>query len=192
MNRLHDAADALARTGAYPLLSIERLFATERVAAALEARRMESRESWRERIERAAETGVASLPPADLRRLVSGIWTERAHARLAAPIVEAAATRGRRSLDRALIAAYLIEYPVDHAAFAPLRAAAAAAADRHAWRWRDAGATWRLWEGPAMLGAALAEAGDPSALLRDAGLVGRLAGGAFVSAACADAVRSAR
>jgi len=160
---LREASAAIARTAAHPVLSVERLLATERVAAALEARRMK----------RAARIDRLSLDS------------------LAGATVERALAAGRRSVDRAIVEAYLLHYPVDRPGFAALREAAAVAADRHDWRWREAGRRWRLWEGPAGLAALLASASDPAALLREAGFVGRLADGAFVSAARADAVRSA-
>ncbi len=154
MSVLRETSAAFARTAAHPVLSVERLLATERVAAALEARRMKRAT----RIDRASPDTPT----------------------------------GRRSVDRATIEAYLLNYPVDRPNFAALQADAAGAADRRDWRWREAGRRWRLWEGHAGLAEALASAPDPAALLREAGFVGRLAEGAFVSAARADAVRSAR
>jgi hypothetical protein len=192
VSRLREASVAFARTGAYPLLSVERMFAVERVAAALEARRLGGVEPWPELIERATATGCAGLSASAVRRLLSGIWADRAQAQLASAIVGEAVAIERRSTDRTLIACYLRDYPVDHIAFAPLRDAAAIAAERHAWSWRDAGRRWRLWEGPALLGEALRKAGDPQRLLHEAGFTGRLADGAFVSAARADAARATR
>jgi hypothetical protein len=192
MSRLRDSSVAFARTGAHRLLSIERLFATERIAAGLEARRIGQAEPFAELVERTADKGVAGLSVADLRRLLAGIWTDRSRARLAGTIVDHALGVARRSVDRALVAAYLLDYPVDHSAFEALRAAAAVAAERHIWSWRDAGRAWRLWDGPALLGDALRDADDATLLLREAGFVGRLVDGAFVSAARADAARSMR
>ena len=177
MSALREASVAFARKGAHPLLSVERLFATERAAAGLESRRIGL-----------AERGLAT----ELRRRLGDIWGDRQNGRLANDLVERLIRRERRSADRALIAAYLLDYPVDHPAFPALREAVAIAADRHAWRWQEAGRRWRLWEGPNSLGEALRVAPDPQALLREAGFVGRLAEGAFVSAARADAERSAR
>jgi hypothetical protein len=154
VNRLREAAAAFARTAAHPVLSVERLLATERAAAGLEARRMKRAA----RIDRPAPDTPA----------------------------------GRRSADRAIVEAYLLTYPVDRPGFAALQQRAASAADRHDWRWRAVGARLALWEGHGGLAEALASARDPAALLREAGFVGRLAEGAFVSAARADAVRSAR
>jgi hypothetical protein len=192
VSRLREAAVACARTGAHPLLSVERLLATERVAAALEARRMNAVDAWSGLVAGAVDKGIAALIAADVRRLLAGIWTDRVHARLAGPLVDRALALDRCSIDRALITAYLRDYPTDHIAFEPLRAAAAAAADRRDWPWRDAGRTWRLWDGPAALGAALHQAAEPHALLRATGFGGRLGDGAFVSAARADAARLAR
>ena len=187
MSRLRDAALALARTGAHPVLPIERLFAIERIAAGLETRRTGTPTPWADLVERAEEKGLGALSIAELRRLLRGIWTDRSRVRLAGALVERLGWDEERSTDRALIASYLVAYPVDHPAFDRLRAVAAAGADRHAWRWRDSGSLYRLWDGPATLGKALGQAEDPQALLRDAGLVGRLADGAFVTAARTDA-----
>jgi hypothetical protein len=192
VSALREASVALARKGGYPVLSIERLFAIERVAAGIEARRIPGGLGAAELIERAEDKGLGALSIADLRRLLRAIWADRGRARLASALVERLAEDGRRSVDRALIATYLGAYPADHPAFERLRAAAAAAADRHDWAWRAAGQTWRLWEGIDTVGKALQTASDPVALLRDTGLVGHLANGAFVTAASASAARSGR
>ena len=192
MSRLRAASIALARTGGHPVLSVERLFAIERIAAGLEARRIPGGLGASDLIERAEDKGLSALSIADLRRLLRTIWTDRGRARLASALVERLAEDGRRSIDRAVIATYLGLYPVDHPAFGRLRGAAAAAADRHGWAWRAAGQTWRLWEGSDTFGEALRAAADPAALLRDTGFVGPLANGAFISAASAGAARATR
>ncbi len=87
--------------------------------------------------------------------------------------------RSGRSVDRATIHAYLLGDPADEIR----RAAARIAAERHDWSWRDRGARWQLWEGPAILAAGLRDVSDPAALLREAGLIGRLALGGFAVAA---------
>ena len=163
MSRLREVAVAFARTGAHPVLSVERLFAIERAAAGLEARRMKHARRERPSVETLTASQIGHALACE-----------------------------RRSADRAIVDAYLLRYPVDHPAFAALQAAAAVAADRHDWRWREAGRRWQLWSGPDGLGDALRDHADPQALLREAGFVGRLAEGAFVSAARADAARSAR
>jgi len=183
MSRLREASRALARTGAHPVLPVERLFAIERIAAGLETRRIARPAPWLDLADQARDDGLGSLPIADLRRLLRPIWADRAQTRLAGALVERLAEDARRSTDRALITSYLVAYPVDHPAFERLRAAAAAGADRHAWQWREAGRAWQLWDGPAAFGKALKRAVDGQALLRDAGLVGSLADGGFVSAA---------
>lgn len=192
MSALREASVAIARTAAFPVLSVERLFAAERVAAGLETRRIGLGRSLADIADRASDKGVAALAVADLRRLLAAVWTDRRYARFAEPVVERVLGLGRRSADRALIVAYLRDYPVDHPAFATLRDAVAVAAGRHDWRWREVGTQWTLWEAPTALGEALRLAADPAALLRDAGFVGRLADGVFVSAARAGAARSAR
>ena len=192
MTGLRAAAIALARIDRHPVLPIERLFATERVAAGLEARRTGGAEPWPDFVARLRSGDATLLSAAALRRLVRGLWRDRSAAASAAGIVERAVAIGRRSIDRAIVEAYLLHHPVDHRAFEALRAAAALAAGRHDWRWRSAGEQWRLWDDPAAFGEALGLADDPERLLRDAGFVGPLAGGAFVSAARAGAARSAR
>ena len=93
-----------------------------------------------------------------------------------------------RSGDRAAILSYLRGDPGDAAA----RTAAAAAAERHDWPWRERGRRWRLWEGPETLAATLRQAPDRTTVLRGAGLVGSLAAGGFAAAALAAADRRAK
>lgn len=183
MSGLREVAAVSARRGAHPLLSVERLLASERVAAGIEARRIGRREAWDDLVARLPGASLAALPAADQRRLLLGIWTERSIASLAGGVVEQAAAGRRRSLDRAIVEAYLLRYPSDHPAFGALRAAAALAADRHDWRWREAGARWSLWDGPAGLGDALRDTFDARRLLHETGFVGRLANGVFLRAA---------
>ncbi len=93
------------------------------------------------------------------------------------------APRTGRSADRAAIVAYLLGDPGN----AVRREAAALAAEGHDWAWRQRGRQWRLWEGPDTLAAALRDASAAGGLLREAGLVGRLASGGFATAARAAA-----
>lgn len=154
--RCHEAAARAARLGVLPLLPAERLLASERTAAALAARAF-----------RPPTTVAGAIDPRDVR---AG-WGD-------GDLIGRALAEGRRSLDRAIVETYLRDYPVRHPGFATLAAAAATAAERHDWHWREAGRHWRLWDGPDALRAAPSRAAG----LRAAGLVGGLATGAFARA----------
>lgn len=182
MSGLKDSAYGIASSGVFPALSSERLFAIEHVAAMLDRQQTQLPEPWAELIERVREEGVDILSDSDLRRALDRIWTDRTATALAAPLVAAAIARQRRSLDRALIHAYLSRYPTGHRAFETLREAAARAADRHDWRWRDRGRQFGLWEPDAATLALKLGAGmDRTMLLDQAGLTGTLAEGAFAA-----------
>ena len=182
MTGLRRAADGIARTGTHPALTVERLFASERVAAGLDALRVAPFEPWDELAAR-AEIGLATVSNGELRRLADGIWHRPAPGRIAAPIVGEILARRRRSSDRAMIAAYLRHYPTDHPGFRMLREAAGLVAERHDWAWRKRGRRWRMWESdaPAALRAAIADGGDAGILCAEAGLIGALAQGAFAA-----------
>jgi hypothetical protein len=183
MTGLRKSAEAIARTGTHPALTAERLFATERVAAGLDALRVTPFEPWELLVARAMPE-LATLTDGELRRLIDGIWHRPGPGRAAAPIVGEALTRNRRNCDRALIDAYLRHWPKDHPTFRILRESAGFAAGRHDWPWRERGQRWRLWEsdGPDALRAAIADGGDAGALLAEAGLAGALGDGAFAAA----------
>jgi hypothetical protein len=187
MTALRKAAEAIARTGIHQVLTAERLFASERVAAGLDALRVATIEPWDELAARAG-ADITALADGELRRLIDGIWHQPGGGRLAATSMAEAAVRRRRSCDRAVIEAYLRHYPQDHPAFGALRTAAEAAAIRHDWAWQERGRRWRLWEkdAPDLLRAAIAEGGDAGALLAEAGLVGALRDGAFATVVRAD------
>ncbi|HEY0270530.1 MAG TPA: hypothetical protein VGC10_06035 [Sphingomonas sp.] len=187
MTGLRRAAETIARTGIHPVLTAERLFASERVAAGLDALRVAPFEPWDELVARAL-ADISVLSAGELRRLIDGVWRDPAPGRLAIALAGAVLARGGRSGDRALIEAWLRHYPRDHGGFDALREAAATAAGRHDWAWRERGRRWRLWaeDAPALLRAAIADGGEADALLAEAGLTGTLAHGAF-----ADAVRAA-
>jgi hypothetical protein len=180
---LRKAAEAIARTGTYPALTAERLFASERVAAGLDALRVAPFEPWEALVARAA-ADLPALSDGELRRLIDGIWHRPGPGRIAAPLIGEILTRWRRSGDRALIEAYLRHYPKDHPTFRVLREAAGFVAGRHDWPWRERGRRWRLWEsdGPDALRAAIADGGEAEALLAEAGLNGSFAQGAFAQA----------
>lgn len=174
MSRLRDSAHALSRMGMLPVLSTERLLMTERVSAHLD-RRVVRREAAPDLDALARPDDLSAMSDAELRRAVGAVWTMRVPEAVPAVVVAAALGRQRRSCDRAIVEAYLHHHPVDHPACETLRQAAATAAGRHAWRWRQIGEDHRLWDADAaarLVGMAPAQIG----------LKGRLATGAFARA----------
>ena len=141
---------------------------------------------------------LARLARRDLRRLVGDLWADRRCDALAPMVLDAAVAADAKSLDRAVLAAYLRHFPTDHAAFDRLRAASQLTAERRDWPWRERGREWHLWDrqgGPERLARALLDRPDAAAVLREVGLDGDLSQGEFVTdaleAACeqvADAV----
>lgn len=126
----------------------------------------------------------------DLRRLVSELWEDERCDAIAPTVLDAAIAADAKSLDRAVLTAYLRHFPAEHLAFERLRAASALAAGRRDWPWRQRGESWRLWDrraGPERLAKALIEQPDARAVLREAGLDGDLVQGEFV----ADALEAA-
>lgn len=130
----------------------------------------------------------------DLRRLVSEMWPDERCNLIAPKVLDAAIAAEVKSLDRAVLTAYLRHFPTEHPAFDRLRAASSLAAGRRDWVWRDRGERWALWDaqaGPGRLAQTLLETDDPLAAMRGAGLDGDLAHGEFVAeaieAACARA-----
>lgn len=132
----------------------------------------------------------ARLPRRDLRRLVGEMWTDPRCDALAPAVLDAAVTADAKSLDRAVLTAYLRHFPTSHAAFDRLRSASQLTAERRDWPWRTRGLEWRLWDrqdGPERLAHALLDRPDAAGVLREAGLDGDLAQGEFV----ADALEAA-
>jgi hypothetical protein len=122
---LKRAAYKLSRPDAWPTLTGERLLATERAAALLEGRRWPKGRST-----------------ATLRRQVLALGND---AKADASVLVDALAADRRSLDRAIILAYLQSMPSKHPAFEAFRVAAETAANRHDWHWRILGEHHRLW-----------------------------------------------
>jgi hypothetical protein len=111
------------------------------------------------------------------------MWAEDSLEKTAPPVLGQSVARSRKSVDRAIIAAYLRHFPVDHPGFDHLTHASALVANRHDWPWRARGDRWALWdpdEGPSRLSRALLHTDGPAQLLREAGLDGDLATGGFV------------
>lgn len=127
-----------------------------------------------------------ALARRDLRRLVSEMWTDERCDPVAASVLDAAVACDAKSVDRAVVTAYLRHFPKLHPDFERLRAASEMVATRRDWPWRSRGETWRLWDasaGPARLAAALLS-GEPALhVMRDVGLEGDLAQGEFIAAA---------
>jgi hypothetical protein len=125
----------------------------------------------------------AALSMRDLRRLTGELWTDPRCDGIATAVLDAAVAADAKSLDRTLLTAYLRHFPGSHPAFEQLRAASELTAARRDWPWRARGETWQLWDGgagPERVAAALLKADDPASVLREAGLDGDLAQGAFV------------
>lgn len=130
------------------------------------------------------------LPRRDLRRLVQDLWADPRCDAIAAPALTAALDIAAKSIDRAVVTAYLRHLPTAHPAFPALRKAVAVLAERHDWPWRERGRQWQLWDernGPALLGRVLLDGNDPISTLRDAGFDGDLIQGAYVREAIAKA-----
>jgi hypothetical protein len=109
-------------------LSFERLFAVQRASASIASRRLYS--------------GSRTEPARMLRRQIA---TLEAAGHKLAEVIDRALKEDKRSVDRAIIHAYLGAMPSSHADFRLLRQAAETAADRHSWSWRDAGRQFALW-----------------------------------------------
>jgi len=127
-----------------------------------------------------------NLPRRDLRRLVSELWNDERCDHVAPAVLDAAINANAKSLDRAVLSAYLRHFPLEHPAFERLRAASALGAGRWEWPWKARGERWRLWhrdDGPTGVATALLAGDDARAILRDLGLDGDLAEGEFVAQA---------
>lgn len=126
----------------------------------------------------------------DLRRLVSELWEDERCDAIAPAVLDAAIAADAKSLDRAVLTAYLRHFPAEHPAFERLCTASALGAGRRDWPWRQRGQSWLLWDrqaGPERLAKALMTQSDARAVLREAGLDGDLVQGEFV----ADALEAA-
>ena len=181
MSRLRDSALAAGRGAALPVLSQERLFAVEHVAARLDRRAGSVARPLSVLALKPAD--IEALSPRELRHALGEMWAETVPPGLRAAILTAAIGRRSRNCDRAIIESYFMRYPADHTDFGSLRDAAKAAAERHAWHWRTVGRQYRLWDADAVdrCRAGLRASGQPGVLLRAIGLVGTLAGGAFAT-----------
>jgi hypothetical protein len=109
-------------------LSFERLFAVQRASASIASRRLDS--------------GNGTERARMLRRQIAA---PEASGHELAEIVDRALQEDKRSVDRAIIHAYLAAMPSAHADFPLLLRAAEIAAGRHSWRWRDVGRQLALW-----------------------------------------------
>lgn len=172
------AASKLPRRG--DRIEIER--AEQRIGSdhSCKSRVQETRERFLARID---PSMLDRLKPKELKRLLDEIWTEEEFDDAATQILDHGVQRGRKSIDRSIIMAYLRNFPFDHPAFDHLTHASVLVANRHDWPWRERGEKWGLWKpdlGPNRLSRALLETENPAQLLRDIGLDGDLATGAFV------------
>ena len=117
------------------------------------------------------------LAPAELRRALAPAWRSVDRTNPVAldwvlGITTEALLQERRPTDRAIVTTWLDVFP--NGAGAPrLAAAAAVAAERHDWPYRQAGRKYNLWDAGdavAALGPALLAAEDPDDILRAAAL----------------------
>lgn len=140
-------------------------------------------EPWQGFLLRINPADPASLRPRDLRRLTDEMWEEERLNTEARTILDETIARDRKSFDRLVVRSYLFHFPTDHLAFDALRAATGFVARRREWPWRTRGDRWSLWDakqGPRRVARALLDTEESLNVLRDAGLDGELAAGAFV------------
>lgn len=152
------------------------------------------KESWEHFLARVDPTAPDRLKPKELKRLLDGIWEEGALDGEAAPLLDHGVRRERKSIDRSILTTYLRKFPLDHPAFDHLTHASALVANRHDWPWRERGSEWDLWkpdQGPDRLSRALLATENPAQLLREIGLDGDLATGAFVEESLLSACETA-
>lgn len=175
----------------------------ERTATERAAERMSDRpaatarsvEAWDALIARVDPMAPASIRPRDVKRLLRDMWVEPGCEGAEMGLLDDGVGRDRASIDRAIVESYLLRFPTPHAAFPALRGASALVAHRRDWPWRARGENFQLWDeqaGPQRLATALLTTDQPGEVLRQAGLDGDMATGAFVRlavrAACAVAV----
>lgn len=152
------------------------------------------KEAWERFLARIDPHAPDQLKPKDLKRLLDEIWAHENFDAAAAPFLDQCVRRERKSVDRSIITSYLRSFPLDHPAFDHLVHASALVASRHDWPWRDRGSKWDLWkpdQGPDKLSRALLETDSPAQLLREIGLDGDLATGAFVEESLLSACETA-
>jgi hypothetical protein len=152
------------------------------------------KEAWDRFLARIASVAPGRLKPKDLKRLLDGVWAVQALDDIAPALLDHGVGRGRKSVDRSIITAYLRHFPLEHPAFDRLAHASALVANRHDWPWRARGDQWDLWkpdQGPARLSRALLATDQPDALLRETGLDGDLATGGFAEEALLSACEAA-
>jgi hypothetical protein len=143
-------------------------------------------EPWAEFIARIDLEDLGNLRPKDLKRAVEELWSDPELEKYGTSIVNACASRYRKSFDRRMIQAYLGKFPIDCAAFPALAQACREGAKRHDWPWQVRGDRWHLWDpenGPELIGQEFLSGADISVILREAGLDGELALGGFAKTA---------
>jgi hypothetical protein len=181
-DRLRQSALGAGHGALLPVLPLERLFALEHVSATMDRHPLDMARSLLPTSTSESDR-IDGLSPAALRRALDRIWGKGVPRGVVAAVLEGALAQARRSCDRAIIEAYLVHYPDDHADFALLRDTARTAADRHAWGWRTIGREHRLWDEDALDRCARAcrAATETAAFVRGLGLIGRLASGRFAT-----------
>lgn len=174
----------------------------ERTATERSAERMANRpaamartvEAWDALIARVDPSAPASIRSRDVKRLLRDMWVEQGCEGAERGLLDNGVGRDRASIDRAVVESYLLRFPTQHIAFPALQEASEKVAGRRDWPWHARGENFRLWDehaGPQRLAIALLATDNP-AEVRQAGLDGDMATGAFVRqavrAACAVAV----
>jgi hypothetical protein len=109
------------------------------------------KEAWARFLARIDPAAPERLKPKDLEATARWHVGRGSARKTAPPVLGQSVARSRKSVDRAIIAAYLRHFPVDHPGFDHLTHASALVANRHDWPWRARGDRWALWdpdEGP--------------------------------------------
>ena len=143
-------------------------------------------EGWEALLARVDPLVPAALRQRDLKRLLVDMWHQPGLEEQEHGLLHAGVARDRKSVDRAIVESYLRWFPLDRPAFADLQGASRLVAERRDWPWRERGRRLELWDGragPRRLSEVLLAAERPAAVLREAGLDGDLATGAYVRAA---------
>lgn len=132
----------------------------------------------------AAEKSAEALPRFKLNRVLRGAWCDPEFDTLGSSALDRALKDPRRSSDQAMINGYLTYFPIGRPIMEKLAGAAASAAQRHEWAWRERSRNWNLFapsHGPAKVAQALLtrDHDEIFQLMRDVGLGANLAASGF-------------
>lgn len=131
-----------------------------------------------------AVSGAEALPRFQLNRVLRGAWCDPKFDNLGAAALERAEKEQRRSSDQAVIEGYLSYFPANRPIIGKLANAAANAALRHKWAWRDRAIRWEMFkpaEGPHSVARDLVARDEHGILqlMRETGLGTNLAASGF-------------